>query len=331
MPGRQVIILAELHENGGVTRLTLELMGLGARLASLMGTELEAVVIGDGVGEAGDELASLGARRVYSADDGSLDAYDPDIWQAILEELLAGREEFVLLAGHTPLGQDLLPRLAFALRAGLVTDCVGIELDPETRDPVFAKPVFGGNAIAFNRMKTSIRLATVRARVGTPPETGPAAAGAASFEPAPLDFRVIETRLEHLGREKEDRGVQLEDAVAVVAGGRGMGGEEGFAALEELAGVLGGAVGASRPPCDAGWAPASAQVGITGQVVAPDLYIAVAISGSSQHLSGMSGSGKIVAVNQDPEAYIFKVADYGAVGDWRRVVPALTEALRERA
>lgn len=121
----------------------------------------------------------------------------------------------------------------------------------------------------------------------------------------------------------------LEEARVVVSGGRGMGGEEGFEVLRELARTLGGAVGASRPPVDSGWAPTTCQVGITGKVVAPDLYIAVAISGSSQHLSGMADSGKIVAVNRDPEAYIFQVSDYGVVGDWREVLPAFLTKVRE--
>ncbi len=322
MPDSGVIVLAELDESGGLSRLTLELMGLGLRLASDLGAELEAVVVGAGTGEAAAGLASLGARRVYSADDESLALYNPDTWQAVLEKLLADRTEAVMLAGHTPVGQDLLPRLAFALRAGLVTDCVGIELDRGNGGPLFARPVFGGNAIEYDMIKTPIKLATVRARVGAPAEPG-----AVAGEVVRVDVPEREPRIKTLGRGKEDRGVQLEDARVVVAGGRGMGGEEGFRELEALAEALGGAVGASRPPCDSGWAPASAQVGITGKIVAPDIYIAVAISGSSQHLSGMSESGKIIAVNQDPDAYIFKVADYGAVGDWRRVLPALREGL----
>lgn len=319
----RVIVFAELAEGGGLTKLTLELMGLGAGLASEPGGELEAVLLGEGIAAAAAELATLGARTVYVADHPSLSEYNPDTCMEVMEKLLREESAFTLLAGHTPTGQDLMPRLAFALEAGLVTDCVDIEPGSPGEGPVFVKPVFGGNALASQVVKTPQRMATVRARVGNAP--GPAAVAG---EVVALDAPAAEPLVKSLGRTTEDRGVKLEDCRVVVAGGRGMGGAEGFHALEELAALLGGAVGASRPPCDSGWIPSTAQVGITGTIVAPDIYFAVAISGSSQHLSGMSESGKIIAVNQDPEAYIFKVSDYGAVGDWKQVLPAFTEALR---
>ena len=316
-------MLAELSEDGGLTRLTLELMGLGAHLASDLGGELEAVLLGDDKRGAAQELASLGARRVYAANYPSLQTYNPDVYMEVLQRLLRGEGSFTLLAGHTPVCQDLMPRLAFAFDAGLVTDCVGIESGSPGEGPVFIKPIFGGNALASQVVKTPRRIATVRARVGTAPLPATSAGEVVGLEPPSA-----EPLLKILERTMEEKGVKLEDSSVVVSGGRGMGGAEGFQALEELATLLGGAVGASRPPCDSGWVPASAQVGITGKIVAPDLYFAVAISGSSQHLSGMSASGKIVAINQDPGAFIFKVADYGAVGDWRRVLPALAEALK---
>lgn len=320
----KVFVFAEPAEAGGPSKLTLELLGLGARLSSELGGELDAVLIGDGIAPLSSELATLGARRVYAADDPSLHDYNPDLFLEILEKLLRDESAFTLLAGHTPVGQDLMPRLAFALEAGLVTDCVGIEPGLPDAGPVFIKPVFGGNALASQVVNTPQRIATIRARVGTAPE--PAASGG---EVVALDTPSAEPLVRSLGRTTEDRGVKLEDCRVVVAGGRGMGGAEGFQALEELAALLGGAVGASRPPCDSGWIPSSAQVGITGTIVAPDIYFAVAISGSSQHLSGMGESGKIIAINQDPEAYIFKVSDYGAVGNWKQVLPALTDALKE--
>ncbi len=323
MADEKVFVLAELDEGGGLSKLTLELMGLGARLASETGGELDAVLLGEDVGASAAELATLGASLVSAADHPSLGKYNPDPYLEVLVRLLEPQDAFTLLAGHTPMGQDLAPRLAFALEAGLVTDCVAVEPGQQAGGPVFVKPVFGGNALASNVIKTPRRLATVRARVGSAPESA-----ASGGEFVALEAPTAEPPIRSLGRTTEDRGVKLEDCRVVVAGGRGMGGAEGFGALEELAGLLGGAVGASRPPCDSGWIPASAQVGITGTIVAPDIYFAVAISGSSQHLSGMSESGKIIAINQDPEAYIFKVSDYGAVGDWKQVLPALTEALK---
>jgi len=319
-----VLVFAEVSETGGLTKLTVELMGLGGRLASVPGVDLGALLLGDGVSECAGELLSLGARKVYVADHPTLARYDPDRYMEVLRGVLDEGGILTLLAGHTATGQDLMPRLAFALGAGLVTDCVAVEADRATRNPVFVKPVFGGNALASLSVRTPIRLATVRARVGSAP--GPCPVG---DEVIHLDAPTVEPRARVMAREKEDRGVRLEDSRVVVAGGRGMGGVEGFEALEQLAALFGGAVGASRPPCDSGWVSSTAQVGITGKVVAPDLYVAVAISGSSQHLSGMSESAKVVAINRDPEAYIFRVADYGVIGDWKYVLPAFTEGLRQ--
>jgi electron transfer flavoprotein alpha subunit len=325
LPGTQrVLVLAEVAESGGPSRLTVELMGLGGRLAEQLSGKLGAVLPGYGGTSCAGELLSLGARVVYLADHPTLAQYDPDLYLEVLRGLPRDSERLTVLAGQTAIGQDLMPRLAFELEAGLVTDCVGVEVGATGQDPVFVKPVFGGNALASFSVRTTIRLATVRARVGTAPEPGETGGEVITLK-APSGNPGAKV----LAREKEDRGIRLEDSRVVVAGGRGMGGVEGFDALGELAVLLGGAVGASRPPCDSGWVSSTAQVGITGKIVAPDLYIAVGISGSSQHLSGMGEAEKVVAINQDPEAYIFKVADYGVAGDWRQALPAFTERLRK--
>lgn len=304
--------------------ISLELMGLGRELAGGLGTRLGAVILGEGIGEAAHELAKYGADEVLYLDHPSLSTYNPDIYHQAMLGLLEPNLPRVLLAGHTSLGQDLLPRLAFSLSCGLVTDCVGVRVDGS--EILFTRPVYGGNALATQKVITPTAMATVRARVGEIP--------APSSSPCEVKRVEVEipaaARIEVKGREIiEDRECPLEEAPVVVSGGRGMGGEEGFSQLRELATLLGGAVGASRPPVDSGWAPTTCQVGITGKVVAPDLYIAVAISGSTQHLSGMSEAGKIVAINKDPDAYIFKVSDYGVVGDWKQVLPSFTAALRE--
>jgi len=319
----KVTVIAEMEEGGRPSRITLELLGLGKRLASPQG-EVSAVVLGSGVKEACAELASRGADQVFYLDHPSLSPYNPEAWTQVLKPFLRERGEGVVLAGHTPLGQDLLPRLAFSLQAGVVTDCVGVRA--EEGGLLFTKPVYGGNALAEVRVTTPLALATVRSRVG---EALPASDLGKEPVPLPLD-PPEETRMLVRERHRLEAGeCPLEEARVVVSGGRGMGGEEGFEVLRELARILGGAVGASRPPVDSGWAPTTCQVGITGKVVAPDLYIAVAISGSSQHLSGMADSGKIVAVNRDPEAYIFQVSDYGVVGDWREVLPTFLSKVRE--
>jgi electron transfer flavoprotein alpha subunit len=319
-----VLVFAEAEQDVGLSRLTVELMGIGGWLASRTAGRLEAVVIGEGVAGATDQLLSLGAETVYAADHPAFSTYKPDAFVRVLTKLLDDKGPVTLLAGHTPIGQDLAPRLAFALGAGLVTDCCGIETDGTGAGPMFVKPVFGGNIMASLEVETPVRIATVRSRVGTAPAVAPKAGEIVSLGPPDGDERI-----EVLERVEESVGVNLETCPVIVAGGRGMGGPEGFDQLEELALIFGGAVGASRPPCDSGWAPTANQVGITGKIVAPDLYFAVAISGSSQHLSGMSESGKIVAINQDPEAYVFKVADYGAVGDWRRVLPAFAAGVKK--
>ena len=320
----RVLVFAETDESGNLSRLTYELMGLGGWLALRLSGQLEAVTIGEGIANAAEELLSLGARRVFAADAPALAKYNPDSFLEVLAGLLEGMEPVTVIAGHTPVGQDLMPRLAFALEAGLVTDCTGIEVDDPAQGPVFIKPVFGGNAMASLSVATPLRIATVRARVGAEVEPG-----SGDGEVVQLDIPTDAPRIDVRETVQEARGVMLESCRVVVSGGRGIGGAEGFEQIEELAGLLGGAVGASRPPCDSGWIPSTQQVGITGKIVAPDLYIAVAISGSSQHLSGMSESAKVVAINQDPEAYIFKVSDFGVVGDWKQVVPAFAAALEK--
>lgn len=323
--GPLVLLFAEADDDGNPSRLTRELAGVAGELASARGCPVHAVVFGTGVAQAAGELFSLGAEKAFLADDQSLAKYNPELYLAVLTSLLDGAGDVTLLAGHTRVAQDLLPRLSASLGAGLVTDCIGVRPPAGGGPTVFVKPVYGGNVIADLTIDTPVKLATVRARVGSAPEASGAAGETVELEPP-----AAASRVEVLDSVFERTGVDLDSARVIVAGGRGMGGVEGFARLEELAGMLGGAVGASRPPCDSGWIAASNQVGITGMIVAPDVYIAVAISGSSQHLSGMSESGKIVAINQDPDAYVFKVSDYGVAGDWKQVLPAFMQGL-ERA
>jgi len=318
-----ICIVAEINDSKNPTSLTLELLGLGRKLATETGTRLSAVVVGSDISGAAQEVARYGADEVFALDDPGLDRYDPEKYTEALSSFLKGRLPLVLLAGHTAMGQDLLPRLACSLQAALVTDCVGLTLDGE--DILFTRPIYGGNALATQKASTDTVMATVRARVGDAPAAAETATAITSIEAASAS-----SRLEFKGREiMSAKECPLEEAPVVVSGGRGIGGEEAFEQLRELAGLLSGAVGASRPPVDSGWAPTTCQVGITGKVVAPDIYVAVAISGSTQHLSGMGESGKIVAINKDPDAYIFKVSDYGVVGDWKQVLPAFTATLRE--
>ncbi len=316
-----ILVLAEMGADG-LARIGLELLGLARGLAEASGHAVSAALLGSGLSEPAAELARGGAATVYVADAPELAEYNPDSYLFVLQGLCEQIKPAVILAGHTPLGQDLAPRLAFALTTGLTTDCTSLDWDSAT-GLVAVKPIYGGNAVARLSSETQPQMACVRPKVGDPLEPAEPAGDLAQIEvtlPAPATMV--------LGKVLEDaEGVKLEEARVVVSGGRGMGGPEGFDKLRELAGLLGGAVGASRPPCDSEWIACTSQVGITGKLVAPDIYIAVAISGSSQHLSGMSEARNIVAINKDPDAYIFKVAHYGVVGDWRQILPAFTGKL----
>jgi electron transfer flavoprotein alpha subunit len=234
----------------------------------------------------------------------------------------------VLIIGQTSIGRDLAPRLAFRLNTAAALGCLELAIDPSSKKLLQTKPVYGGNALAVFTTDSFPQMATVRPKAMTPLAPDQSRKGEVIKVEAGLDASAVRAKvLEKVPEEVE--GIKLEDAEVVVGGGRGIGSAEGFVQLEELAKLLKGAVGATRPPCDNGWVPAGAQVGLTGKIITPDLYIAIALSGSSQHMSGCSGSKTIVAINKDPEANIFREARFGVVGDWKKVVPALTEKLKE--
>jgi len=245
-----------------------------------------------------------------------------------MEKLVKESSPQIILMGQTSLGRDLTPRLAFRMGAAPSMDCLELEIDPDSKLLLQTKPVYGGNALAIFTCQSYPQIATVRAKAMTPLEKDDSRKGEVVTFEAGLDPKTIRTKvLEKVAEEVE--GIKLEDAEVIVSGGRGIGGADGFKELEELSKALKGAVGASRPPCDNGWVPATWQIGLTGKIVAPELYIAVAISGSSQHMSGCSGSKNIIAINKDPDANIFKVARFGVVGDWKKLVPALTGKIKE--
>jgi electron transfer flavoprotein alpha subunit len=214
------------------------------------------------------------------------------------------------------------------LGTAVTTDCIDVSIDPESKRLLQTKPVYGGNAQAVFVTDTDPQMVTIRTKAMTSPEPDSLRKGEVVNVPAGLQASDIRTKV--VNRViAEVAGIKLEDAPVVVAGGRGIGGVDGFKQLEELARLLKGAVGASRPPCDNGWLQDTAQVGLTGKIIAPELYIAVAISGSSQHMSGCSGSKTIVAINKDKEANIFRYARFGVIGDWKKVLPAFTAKVKE--
>ncbi len=322
-----VMIYGEVTE-GKLAAIATELLGCGRKLADDLGQELCAVLVGSDIGGLAQEAIAFGADKVYVVDDPLLKDYQTDSYVLTLEKVAKQVMPQILILGQTSIGRDLAPRLAFRLETAASMDCVELAIDPDSKLMLQTKPVYGGNAQAIFTCETYPQIATVRAKAMSPLEQDTSRQGEIITIEAGLDPSAIRTKvLEKVAEEVE--GIKLEAAAVVVSGGRGIGNAEGFKQLEELAKVLNGAVGATRPPCDNDWVPDGWQVGLTGKVVTPDLYIAVALSGSSQHMSGCSGSKNIIAINKDSEASIFKQAHFGIVGDWKQVIPAFTEKVKE--
>ena len=322
-----VMILGEVTE-GNLSSISTELLGCGRKLADELGQELSALLIGSTVSGCAQEAIAYGADRVYVVEDPLLEDYQADSYVAAAGKAAKEANPSILLLGQTEIGSDIAARLAFRLETAAVLDCVALEIDPDSKRMLQTKPVYGGNAQAIYVTDTDPQIATVRAKSMTPLAKDDSRQGEVVNIDAGLDASAIRTKV--LEKVKEEiEGVKLEDAAVIVTGGRGIGGEEGFKQLEELARMMKGAVGASRPACDNGWMPEKAQVGLTGKIVTPDLYIAVGVSGASQHMAGCSGSKTIVAINKDGEANIFRMAHYGVVGDWKKILPAFKDKVKE--
>ena len=313
---------------GRLNPTALELLNAGQRLAGELGEELSLGLFGATLDAAGEEAIAGGAAKVYAVNHPLLAEYHPDLHLAAMEALCRETQPRIVLLSRTNEGRELAPRLAFRLGVGLAQDCLEVKIDPAEKTLLANRPVYGGNAVAVVGCRRSPQLAAIRPKAYEPAEPDPARTGAVISFPVELDAAMARTQVIETVQEAA-AGVKLEDARVIVSGGRGLGGPEPFAGLEDLAGLLGGAVGASRAAVDSGWVPASYQVGLTGKTVTPELYITVAISGASQHMAGCSGAKVIVAINKDADANIFKDARYGVVGDWEQVLPALTAAVRE--
>ena len=324
---KDILVYAETAE-GKLASIATELLGCGRKLADDLGQELSAVLVGSDVSSLAQEAIAFGADKVYVVDDPLFEDYQTDSYAGAMEKVVQQAAPGTILLGQTPIGRDLAPRLAFRLGTTATMDCIELAIDSESKKLLQTKPVYGGNARAVFAGESYPQIATVRAKAMSPLERDASRQGEVVAIEAGLDPSIIRTKvLEKVPQEAE--GIRLEDAEVVVSGGRGMGGAEGFKQLEELARLLKGAVGASRPPCDNGWVPDVLQVGLTGKIVAPELYIAVALSGASQHMAGCSGGKNIVAINKDPEANIFREARFGVVGDWKKVLPAFTSKIKE--
>ena len=322
-----VIVFAETTE-GILSAMTKELLACGRKLADDLSEGLGVVLLGSNISDLAQKAIAFGADRVYVVDTPMLKDYQTDFYVPVMKKVVKQVMPRILLLGHTSIGRDLAPRLAFRLGTVATTDCIELAIDTGSKLLQQTRPVYGGNALATFTSDFYPQIATVRAKVYSPLEPDTSRQGQVIAIDARLESLAVRTKI--LDRVSETaKGVRLEDAAVIVAGGRGIGSADGFKELEELASLLKAAVGATRPPCDNGWVKDSVQIGLTGKIIAPDLYLAIALSGSSQHISGCGGARNIVAINKDPEANIFKVARFGIVGDWKRVVPAFTAKIRE--
>ncbi len=315
-----ILVFCELKD-GKIRKPSLEALSEGRRLADGGGLALGALFVGASLAGA-EAAAGYGADHILKVEDAKLAAYSSDLYAQAVADAVKAKGATVLLVGATSLGKDVAPRAAARLGAGYAADVTGLSLANGKLQAV--RPVYAGKAFATVSFDSAVQVASTRPNVFAAAEK--AGAGAVESLPAPAgDFKAIVKEILAKGGGKVD----LTEANIIVSGGRGMKGGENFRILEELAEALGGVVGASRAAVDAGWGlPHSMQVGQTGKVVSPTLYIACGISGAIQHLAGMSGSKFIVAINKDPEAPIFKVASYGIIGDLFDVVPELTKAAK---
>jgi electron transfer flavoprotein alpha subunit len=322
-----VVVFGETTE-GKLSSVTTDLLGGSRTLADQLKEELTCLLLGDKVRDFAQEAIAYGADTVYMVEDALLKNYQTDIYTPTVADIVKKITPRILLFGQNDIGRDLAPRLAFKLRTGLCTDCIELDIDPETNLLRHTRPVYGGNAMATVVCQTLPHLATVRRKamsslVRDDTRKGQVITYSIAINPST-------TRTKIVNRVKQESPcIKLDDAQVIVSGGRGMGGLDGFKHLEELAKLLKGAVGATRPPCESGWVPATMQIGLTGKVVAPELYFAIAISGASQHLAGCLSARTIVAINRDREANIFTVAHFGAVGDWKQILPSFIEKVKE--
>ena len=332
----EVWVFAE-QTGGRVATVTYELLGEGRKLADALGVRLAAVLLGSETKSMAQALGERGADRVYIADRPELAVFQDERYAAVIADAVRREKPQILLCGATAIGRSVSSRIAVGLGTGLTADCTALAIDPETRHLLQTRPAFGGNILAtIETPDHRPQMATVRPKVMREAAAVPGRA----FETvslldgveAGIVEAVLRARTERLGFEAStgDGSVNLAGADIIVAGGRGMQKAENFALLQELAEVLGGAVGASRAAVDAGWIPYAHQVGQTGRTVCPKIYFACGISGQIQHLAGMSSSDIVVAINRDPAAPIFQHAAYGLVGDALEIVPALTKAFRRR-
>jgi electron transfer flavoprotein alpha subunit len=323
---RGILVVAE-RSGGGVSRVSQELLGRARELADALGTRVSAVLMGDGLQSLAADLIARGADTVYLAEDHALATPLTASYTHVLADLIDAKKPEIVLFGATSLGRDVAPRLAARLKTGLMPEALALELDESERLLLVTNTLYGGsllNTVACPGSKPQI--ATVRPGALRVPAADKYREGQIESFAVTLDESDGAVQAEGW-KAAGAKDVDLSGARVIIAGGRGLGGADGFAVLENLAKALGGAVGASRGPVEAGWIGKDHWVGVLGQHVSPDLYLACGIRGAIQHRLGMKGSKCVVAINTDPAAPFFRFADHGLVGDYREIVPALVREL----
>jgi electron transfer flavoprotein alpha subunit len=321
-----VWVIAEQRE-GELKKVSYELLGEGRRLADQLGGKVIAVLPGKNMAQGAELLGQYGADKVLLAEHEALEKYTTDGYTKVIADLIKAQQPSIVLFAATSIGRDLAPRIAARIGAGLSVDCIELKLD-ENKYLMCKRPVYAGKALVWEGIMTKPCLASLRPNVFKAPKVDPSRK--AEVENIPVSFASGEIRTSVKDIIKGASGkVSLTEASIVVSGGRGLKGPENFYLIENLAEVLGAAVGASRAVVDAGWKEHAYQVGQTGKVVTPNLYIACGISGAIQHLAGMGSSKYIIAINKDPDANIFNICNYGIVGDVFEVLPVLTEEFKK--
>lgn len=318
--GQKALIVAEIRHHQ-LRHVSFEAIAAGREISE---EETVAVLLGKDVEKFADELAAYGADRVILVENDKLENYTPDGYKQALIQIIDSENPDSIVLGHTAVGRDLAALLAAHYDSALVSDVTAIESNGSER--LFTRPIYAGKAFETKKAKSGRLFLTIRPNNIAALDKDDSKA--AQREDVDVHIQNLRTIVKNIV-EKTSAGGDLTEAKVIVSGGRGVKSEDGFAPLKELADILGGTVGASRGACDAGYCDYSLQIGQTGKVVTPDLYIACGISGAIQHLAGMSNSKVIVAINKDPEANIFNVADYGIVGDLFEVVPLLAKYFKE--
>jgi len=323
-----VWIVAEQWQ-GELKRVSFELLGRARVLAEKLKAPLGAVLLGHKMKEAAQELIYHGADQVYLVDHPILFHFDPDAYANCLEFLIREERPAIVVAAATTTGRTLMPMMAARLGTGLTADCTELDIEEETGLLLQTRPAIGGNVMAtIKTPKHRPQLATVRPRSHPPSERDPSRNG--EIIEVSLPEELFKTRFKVLGFEKlGTEETRIEDADVVVCAGRGLGRPDSLNLVRELAKLLGGAIGGTRAVVDQGWLPYPCQVGLSGKTVSPKLYIACGVSGAIQHLAGMRGSRFVIAINKDPHAQIFRVADLAIVGDVNEILPRLIKRLRE--